>query len=251
MYDMYKEIIPSQIRRELLFSMYLQSNPEKYKNTELELFSLYSEKRYDAERVGGKHLWCTSQKFKDFMESEGVPFDFYPIKVEGERRYLTMRLRLPVLSDYECDLENSRYTDGHIHGKRVFRSDFLEYYDHKVFRDFTASYVYCSKSFKDRLESSGLMLRYVPIATTEVLYDESNLQADSLRATRMERELFLTEWRYKMFEGIDDTLEKILIQDDNQQALNKFRSEIKGRWKDQFERYRAGTMPPEERVIYW
>jgi hypothetical protein len=136
-FDRFYKTKPPLFLTVLFFSKYLQLHPNKYKDYELEILEKHSENRYDVERVGMNGMWCASQRFKDFIDQEKIPLDFFPVKTEGERRYLMMWRNLPALGDFEVDVINNKYwgkNDEKIDASHpVFRSDFIDYYGYEMF----------------------------------------------------------------------------------------------------------------------
>lgn len=48
-----------------------------------------------------------------------------------------------------------------------------------------------------------------------------------------------------------DYLEQVLLTENDKDALERFYTEIKSKWEDQFIRFAEGTLPAEERVKIW
>jgi len=240
--------------RFVFWHIYLCLKPNMLKNTELELLEKRSNKRLDVESIAGTGFWCTSQRFKEFIEAEKIPLDFFPVLVEGERRYLTLCRRLDVLTGYELDLKKSDYKiyDGiiSIHNE-VFRSDVIEYYNYQFFSDVFHISKYVTEDFKMKLEKEGFLLTFDLKPVTEMKFKKKKVEKDLIFARQKEREMYLTPQGYKDFELLDCHIEKVLMEEGDQQVLQKFQTEFKGRWKKDFERYEQGLMQPLEKITYW
>lgn len=138
---------------DLFFYKYLLLHPEKYQDVELPLIEKRSKNRYDVEYIAMNGMYCTSEKFKNVCNTHNIPFDFFPIKVEGERRYIMMCRRLPVISEFKLDVKASKIKERMSRDRDVddateisiknwvFRSDIMEYFGYKVFSERTFNYI--------------------------------------------------------------------------------------------------------------
>ena len=243
---------PPLMWAELFFYKYLLLHPRQFKDYELVVHESKSDIRLDVERVHGG-MYCVSERFKQFVEQERIPLDFFPIRVEGEGRYLMMWRRLPVVSDYEVDREKSKYyQDGALRtSSTVIRSDILEYLEYHIFDNPSHIFTYVTDSLKAKFDCERFLLGYRELGITHRVIDPTKVRATLLFARRKERELYLTEQRKQRLQKVDDYLEKILVEEGDLKALDQFRSELKGIWKRDFERYEQGLMTPDERITYW
>ncbi len=199
------------------------------------------------------YFWVT-EKFKQFAEKEKLWLYFLPIKVNWEKRYIMSRQTLPVISDYEVDIENSRYFKWKlmIGNYTVFRSDFIEYYDLQMFSDVIHSDLYITSELKEKFEKEWFIFRYKEeYAVTYKKLDKEKIKEDLLYAREKERELRLTEERKEKYEKWDKILEEVLVEEWNEKLLKKFREEIKWEWKNDFERYEKWEMWPMEKIHFY
>ncbi|HLD84016.1 MAG TPA: hypothetical protein VI979_04150 [archaeon] len=237
----------------ILIHRYLMLHADKYQHSELSVVGETSKRRLDVESVAEEGIYCVSELFKRFVESEGIPFDFFPIIVEGERRYLMMWRRLPVISDYEVDVHRSQYCDdGSLQiSSVVFRSDIIEHLGYRIFNDTSRSFIFVTDALKEKLEKGGFLLGYKEQRVTEVKLEKEEVENLLLYATGKELEMRLVPAWEKELQAVDDYLEKVLIEEGNQATLERFRREMKGIWEKDFQRHENGLMEPEERITYW
>lgn len=247
----------------LFFNKYLKLNPDKYKDSdESKIIDKYSNNRYDVEDTGMNGMWFASQRFKDFCAQEKLPFDFFPILVERERRYITMWRSLPVICDYEIDTKKTEYDEGEEPfadmNRPTFRSDFIEHYNYQIFCEPEHVFIYITDSLKQKLEENNFQLSFKgpnwkteSFTVTQKKLNSQQLEQELIYARTMERKLYLTKKRYNWFQEVDDYLEKTLIAEKDQKGLAKFRTEMKGVWQKDFARYEQGLMQPLERITYW
>lgn len=242
---------PPFFAKEIFLYKYIQLHPSQHKNCELEILQQRNKKRIDVEYAGD--MWCSSQRFKDFCEAEDIKLNFFPVLVEGERRYLTNWRSLPVLGDYEVDIKKSVYENsGNLDdSKAVFRSDFIEYYKYKMFATPGYSYMYITGELKQKLDDNNFLFNFYEKSVTQKKLNKKKIIKDLEYARKRERELYLKEIRKPKFQERDDYLEKVLVEEGNKEILEKFRKEMKGIWKKDFERYEKGLMEPLERITYW
>jgi hypothetical protein len=229
-------------------------HPDKYKDYELEILEQKSKNRYDVENVGMNGLWCASQRFKDFIDQEDIPLDFFPVKVEGEKRYLMMWRNLPSIGDYEVDIGKSRYYEEGGCARPdniVFRSDFLNFYRYEIFCSSSHTYLYVTDTFKKKLDENNFKFTLTEREVTQKELDEKALEKDLIYAREMERKIKLTELVYQKLQEVDDYLEKVLIEEGDKKVLQRFQKEMRGKWKKDFERYEQGIMEPLEKITYW
>ncbi len=237
----------------LLIYKYLSVFNEKFKNYELEIYEKTSEKRLDAESVF-PNVWVVSKRLRGFLESENVEMDFFPVKVEGERRYLMMWIRVPVITGYETYTSKAKFV-GDIKKidfkKAVFRSDILKYYKYKLFSDPTHVDLCVSDDFKKKLEDNNFLFSYQEKPVKKIKYNERKIEKILIKAAKKEREHWLSDKMRKRFIACDDYVEKIVKEEGNEKDLIKFRKEIKGNWEDYYKRYKNNLMQPLERIRYY
>lgn len=256
--DFYRlhEHMPPLFWRDLFMYKYLKLHPNKYADYELELLERNSSTRLDVEDMGEGGLWCASERFKEFSDKEQLGFDFFPVKVEKERRYLMAWRNLPVLTDYEVDTKKSRFYIGNLSGLLdysgvVFRSDIIEYLGHQIFCDTTYTYRFVVDYLKEKLEKQGFLFSYEVMPVTEKNLNVKKVEKVMVEGRKRERELYLIDGNKQKFQDVDDCLEKVLIEEGDKEILDKFRNEMKGEWKKNFERYEKGLLEPMERIKYW
>ena len=242
--------------RDLIIYKYLILDRNRFENTKLEIFRKQSEEIHDVEKVNYEGLWCVSSRFKNFVENNQLSgLDFFPVKVGEERRYLMMWRGLSVISDYEVDIKKSRYWGEEKNkldlSKVTYRSDVIEHYNNKIFSNTVHFDIYITDELKDLFEEKGFAFTYDEIQVTQKRYSKRKVKKIILNAVKEGQKLYYTQWRKDRLQETDDFLEKVLIEEGNEEVLEKFRTEMKGKWKDQFDRYERGEMPDDERVIYW
>jgi hypothetical protein len=254
-FDRFYKTKPPLFKTALFFNKYLRLHPDKYKDYELEILEQKSKNRYDVENVGMNGLWCASQRFKDFIDQEDIPLDFFPVKVEGERRHLMMWRNLPVISDYEVDIPKNRYwgrdKDKLDCAHPVFRSDFIEYYGSQIFSEKTYTYIFVTNTLKKKLEQQDFKFTFEEKQVTQKKLNSQKIKKDLIYARNKEREILLSVSRYQKLQEVDDYLEKVLIEEGDKKILERFKEEMKGKWKKDFERYEQGIMEPLEKIMYW
>ena len=237
----------------LLIYKYLSVFNEKFRNYELKIYEKRSDKRLDAESVF-PNVWVVSKRLRGFLESENVEMDFFPVKVEGERRYLMMWIRVPVITGYETYTSKAKFV-GDIKKidfkKAVFRSDILKYYKYKLFSDPTHVDLCVSDDFKKKLEDNNFLFSYQEKPVKKIKYNERKIEKILIKAAKKEREHWLSDKMRKRFIACDDYVEKIVKEEGNEKDLIKFRKEIKGNWEDYYKRYKNNLMQPLERIRYY
>jgi len=237
----------------LLIYKYLSVFKEKFRNHELKIYEKRSDKRLDAESVF-PNVWVVSKRLRGFLESENVEMDFFPVKVEGERRYLMMWIRVPVITGYETYTSKAKFV-GDIKKidfkKAVFRSDILKYYKYKLFSDPTHVDLCVSDDFKKKLEDNNFLFSYQEKPVKKIKYNERKIEKILIKAAKKEREHWLSDKMRKRFIACDDYVEKIVKEEGNEKDLIKFRKEIKGNWEDYYKRYKNNLMQPLERIRYY
>lgn len=254
-----KRGFPPLFITKLFLSQYLKTNPSRYENYNLAIKNERLKARLDVE-WGGPEAWYVSQRFKDFCLQENLPFDFFPIMIEGERRYITMWRNLPVITDYEVDNQKTTHSQkGYVDmSSLTFRSDFIEYSSYQIFSETDHIYIYITDSLKQKLEANNFKFSFKgpnwkteSYPVTQKKLNPEKLKKELIYAREMERKLYLTKEQYEKLQAVDDFLEKALIADQDQKALARFRAEMKGVWKKDFERFEKGLMQPLERITYW
>ncbi|NQU77448.1 hypothetical protein HQ544_02005 [Candidatus Falkowbacteria bacterium] len=252
MLDFYDEL-PTMMDKELVFYKYLLLKPDRYKDTELKLFKKGFKETLDVEGMSAGGMKLATQRFKDFIEGEKIPLDFFPVKVKGERRYIMMWRRLPVYIDYEADLKQSEfYEDGRVVASGiVYRSDVLEYRKIKMFSLQTHTSIYLTGEIRQKLEENDFLFNYHEKKVTQKKLNPKKVEKDLLYAIKKSRESGFNENSRKWYVQIDESLEKVLIEEGDKEVLERFRKEMKGAWKKDFERYEKGLMKPDERITYW
>lgn len=238
----------------LFFYKYLLLNPNCLENEEFSAIEKKSNNRYDVENIGLSGMWVVSERFKKFIQNEGIQMEFFPIKVEGEIRCLMMWRDLPVISGYETDTDKAKYLSN---GKSiqmyhaVFRSDLLKYLGYQMFSVPSYTFIFITEGLKERLQSMEFQFTYHEYSVTQMKYNEQNINQDLQFAAQKERELWLVDTYKERLQAVDDYLEQVLIEEGDKEILNKFRIEMKGIWKKDFERYENGEMKPLDRIKYW
>ncbi len=248
---------------EIAITKYLKLNPDKFKDHELEIESIgLKNGRDDIEHVLPE-MELISPRFKEFAEKENLPFDFFPVLADGERRYLMMWRNLPVISDFEVDIEKSKYFPHDLNriaggGNMFFRSDFLEYYNFNIFCYIYHTYTFITDSLKQKLEIENFKLTFEEKPVTQKKLDKKEIINDLIFARQKERESYIdrkksefARKRYKQFEQVDDFLEEILAEEGNKDVLAKFYETTRGEWKKDFERFDNGEMGELEKIRYW
>jgi hypothetical protein len=237
----------------LIIYKYLSVFKEKFKNYELEIHEKSSEKRLDAEMVTPM-LWVVSERLKTCLESENVEMDFFPIKVEGERRYLMMWIRIPVITGYETYTSKAKFVGDNKKinfNKAVFRSDILKYYNYKMFCDPTHIYLFVSDDFKRKLEDNNFLFSYEERPVKEIKYNEKKVEKILIEAAKKEREHWLGDKMINRLIACDNYVEKIVKEEGDEEDLKKFRNGIKGNWENYYKRYKNNLMQPLERIRYY
>ena len=251
---LYDKIQGKVFMTSLFFYEYLLLNPNCLENEEFFAIEKKSNNRYDVENIGLSGMWVVSERFKKFIQNEGIQMKFFPTKIEGERRHLMMWRDLPVITGYETDTDKAKYLSN---GKSiqmyhaVFRSDLLKYLENQMFSVPSYTFMFITERLKEKLQFMKFQFTYHEYPVTHIQYDEQKIQKDLQFATKMERELWLVDNYRDRLQSVDDYLEKVLIEEGDEAVLNKFRTEMKGIWKRDFERYENGEMKPLDRIKYW
>ncbi len=237
----------------LLIYKYLSVFKEKFRNYELEIYEKRSDKRLDAESVF-PNVWVVSKRLRGFLESENMKMDFFPVKVEGERRYLMMWIRVPVITGYETYTSKAKFV-GDIKKidfkKAVFRSDILKYYKYKLFSDPTHVDLCVSDDFKKKLEDNNFLFSYEEKPVKKIKYNETKIEKILIEAAKKERDHWLSDKMRKRFIACDDYVEEIVKEEGDEEDLKKFRNGIKGNWENYYKRYKNNLMQPLERIRYY
>ena len=240
-------------RPDIWLHKYLRLIPKDFfKDEELEVHQHIKWFELDVENTWW-FQYCVSEKFKNFAEKEKLWLEFYPVIARWKRMYIMLWQTLPVISDYEMDVEKSKYSDMWFveYSDRVFRSDFIEYYGYQMFSNSTHSMTFITWELKEKFDKQWFLLNYKELPITQKKLDKKEIEKDLLYARERERELYLIDRFKEKYQKADDILEKVLVEEWNKKLLKKFREEIKWEWKKDFERYEKWEMEPMEKIHFW
>lgn len=235
---------------------YLKLHPNKFAEDETGVCILNTEKRHDIEEAHTS-IFLVTERFQQFCKKENLPLDFFPVLSEGERRYIMMWQTVPVLGEYEVDVEHSQYEKIITHengisflkfplpGRTVFSSSYLDTLSIDAFFTFAArSALYCTMKVQQTIEDAGFEVYWTKFEANET-------SVDLIDSTRNQQILWLNEARREKYQRTFDYLEQILLAEGDKDVIEKFNVEIKSKWEDQFIRFADGTLPPDERVQVW
>lgn len=186
------------------------------------------------------------------MQQEKIPFEFFPVLANGERRYLVFLYSLPTLMNHELDIKKSK-TD--LKGfpefdNPVFRRDILELHQYRMFSSFTHVFCFVTGELKKKFDQAGIQMSFYQREVIQKQWNEKKLHRYIQSAHQKQRALFLQQPFRQRYQKIDDHLEKVLKKEENTSVIQLFHSHMKGKWKNIFERYEQGIMEPEEPMVF-
>jgi len=239
---------------------YFFLKPDRFKDVELEVRKKRSNTRYDVEPFSIGYTFLVSQKFKDVCTQELLPLDFFPVLSDGERWYIMMWRGVPVLGDYEVDVEASRYFDlgddrlspiDQTSEKLTLSEDFLRLRGIKnIFSFQNPVMLFITDSVKSVFDKAGLEYEIRYPYSISITNNKISKEAVSLAIINQQK-IHLYNFKYEQKKKAYDYLEQVLLAEGDKDVIEKFNTEIKNKWEDQFIRFANGTLPPDERVKNW
>ncbi len=187
-------------------------------------------------------FWISNDRFKEFSERENLGLEFFPVLVENKRRYLVSWRKLPTFWSYDLDLEENEYDEYWLkkwEPNYVFSSDVIQYYDWKMFCGSAHVSKYITWDIKEKMEKENFLFIFQERKCTQKAFNKKVVE-EHLKKSRKDEKKTLNKLVRKEYEDTDEALEKILIEDWETEILEKFRNEMKGIWKKDFDRYEKG-----------
>jgi len=254
---------PKLINNIDLLYRYLQVKPDRFKDSELDIIEQSTDnctERQDIEPVGHSGF-LVSEKIKTIFDTYGVPASFFPVLSDGQRWYLMMWQKVSLLGEYEVDVAHTVYEttsyrpeippakSGDSSTNPVYSIGYFDKLNIKTaFTHMPAGHVlYLRELLWRELDKRDIAYSGYKIKVSNFIpnYD------DMIQAIKNQQLIMLNDMQYQRYKRSYDYLEQVLLAEGDKDVIEKFNTEIKNKWEDQFIRFANGTLPPDERVWVW
>ena len=243
---------------------YLQVKPDRFKDLELDIlktegYAANINKRQDLEPMGHSGF-LVSENFKAIFDLNNVPASFFPVLSDGQRWYVMMWQKVPLLGEYEVDVVHTEYrktskenipsTINTVSPKNITFS--LGYFDklniQSAFTRVSLGHrLYLRESLWKDIDNQNIAYSSYKIKVSDFVPTDSEM----VQAVEKQQHMMLNDMQYQRYKRAYDYLEQILFAEGDKDVIERFNTEIKSKWEDQFIRFTNGTLPPDERVKVW